>query len=49
MTGKTRILVVEHETPLGMRMAFLLTSAGCEVQAAHTGQRRNGVGAGVSV
>ena len=38
MTGKTAILVVEHETPLGMRMAFLLTSAGCEVQVVHTGR-----------
>lgn len=38
MTGKTRILVAEHDTPLGMRIAFLLTCAGCEVQAVHTGR-----------
>lgn len=38
MTVRTRILVVEHKTPLGMRMAFLLTCAGCEVQAVHTGR-----------
>jgi DNA-binding response OmpR family regulator len=38
MAGRARILVVEHKTPLGMRMAYLLTCAGHEVQAAHTGR-----------
>jgi DNA-binding response OmpR family regulator len=39
MTGKTRILVVEHKAPLGMEMAFLLRRAGREVQVANAGQK----------
>lgn len=38
MTARSKVLVVEHKTPLGMRMAFLLTCAGREVQAVHTGR-----------
>lgn len=38
MAARAKVLVVEHETPLGMRMVFLLTCAGCEVQATHTGR-----------
>jgi DNA-binding response OmpR family regulator len=34
MTGKTRILLVEDETPVLMAMAYLLNRAGCEVVAA---------------
>jgi DNA-binding response OmpR family regulator len=39
MSDKAKVLVVEHKTPLGMRMAFLLTWVGCDVQAAHTGRK----------
>lgn len=38
MAAGAKVLVVEHKTPLGMRMAFLLTCAGCDVQAVHTGR-----------
>jgi DNA-binding response OmpR family regulator len=39
MNGKTRILVVEDETPVAMMMVHILTRAGCDVQAAHTGRK----------
>lgn len=39
MRGKTRILIVENETPLAMMMVSALTQAGCDVQVAHTGQK----------
>jgi DNA-binding response OmpR family regulator len=34
MSGTTKILVVEDETPVAMMMAFLLHRAGCEVETA---------------
>jgi len=34
MTGKTKILIVEDETPVAMMMVFLLRRAGCEVETA---------------
>lgn len=34
MTGKTKILIVEDETPVAMMMVFLLHRAGCEVETA---------------
>lgn len=34
MTAKARILVVEDETSVAMMIVFLLTRAGCDVQAA---------------
>jgi DNA-binding response OmpR family regulator len=39
MTSKTKILVVEDETPVAMMMVHILTRAGCDVQAAHTGRK----------
>lgn len=38
MAAKVKVLVVEHKTPLGMEMAFLLTCAGREVRVANTGK-----------
>lgn len=38
MAARAKVLVVEHKTPLGMRMTFLLTCAGREVQATHSGR-----------
>jgi DNA-binding response OmpR family regulator len=38
MAAGAKVLVVEHKTPLGMRMAFLLTYVGCDVQVVHTGK-----------
>ena len=37
MRGKTRILIVENETPLAMMMVSALTQAGCDAHVAHTG------------
>jgi DNA-binding response OmpR family regulator len=34
MSGTTKILVVEDETPVAMMMAFILSRAGCEVETA---------------
>ena len=39
MNSKAKVLVVEDETPLAMLIVHLLTAAGCDVCAAHTGRR----------
>jgi two-component system alkaline phosphatase synthesis response regulator PhoP len=39
MRGKTKILIVEDNTPLAMLMVHMLSRAGCEVQVAHTGKK----------
>ena len=39
MTDKTRILVIEDETPLAMMMVSLLARAGCDVLVANTGEK----------
>ncbi len=39
MSAKLKILVVENATPLAMLMVSLLTRAGCNVSAAHTGEK----------
>jgi DNA-binding response OmpR family regulator len=39
MKGKTRILVVEDDTPLAMLMVHVLCRAGCDVEVAQTGQK----------
>jgi putative two-component system response regulator len=38
-TGKTRILIVEDDTPLAMMMVHVLSRAGCDVQVASTGKK----------
>jgi DNA-binding response OmpR family regulator len=38
MSVKAKILVVENETAVAMLMVFLLTKAGCDVSAAHSGK-----------
>jgi DNA-binding response OmpR family regulator len=37
MKGKTKILIVEEDTPAAMMMVNLLTQAGCDVMVANTG------------
>lgn len=37
MRNKAKILVVEHELPVAMRMVFLLSKAGCHVRVAPNG------------
>jgi DNA-binding response OmpR family regulator len=39
MSKKAKILVVENELPVAMLMVHLLSEAGCEVEAAHTGRK----------
>lgn len=39
MTKKTRILIVEDDTPLAMMMVHVLSRAGCDVQVASTGEK----------
>jgi len=39
MRDKVKILVVEDEIPVAMMMVHILTRAGCDVQAAHTGRK----------
>jgi len=39
MKDKASVLIVEDNTPLAMLMVHVLSAAGCEVQAAHTGKR----------
>ena len=39
MTDKTKVLIVEDDTPLAMFMVNVLSRAGCEVQVAHTGKK----------
>jgi DNA-binding response OmpR family regulator len=39
MKGKTRILIVEDETPLACWMMSVLMHAGCDVETARTGKR----------
>ena len=36
---KTKVLVVEDDTPLAMFMVNILSRVGCEVQVAHTGKK----------
>lgn len=38
MSARAKILVVENETAVAMLMVFLLTRAGCDVSAAHSGK-----------
>src|ERR1700744_346638 len=37
--AKTKVLIVEDETPLACLMVVALTQAGCEVEAAHNGKK----------
>ncbi len=37
--NKARILIVEDDTPLAMLMIGCLTQVGCEVEAAHSGEK----------
>jgi two-component system alkaline phosphatase synthesis response regulator PhoP len=39
MSAKTKILIVEDDTPLAMFMMNVLSRVGCEVQVAHTGKK----------
>jgi DNA-binding response OmpR family regulator len=39
MKYKTKILIVEDDPPLTMSMIYVLTMVGCDVDAAHTGQK----------
>jgi DNA-binding response OmpR family regulator len=39
MSAKTKILIVEDETPVAMMMAHELSRAGCDVLVANTGER----------
>jgi CheY-like chemotaxis protein len=39
MKGKTRILIVEDDTPLACWMVSILTHAGCDVETARSGKR----------
>lgn len=39
MSGKTKILIVEDETPLAMMMVRLLSRAGCDVQTTGNAER----------
>jgi DNA-binding response OmpR family regulator len=39
MTGKIKILVIEDEPGISMMMVYLLTQAGCKVQAAWNAKR----------
>ena len=39
MNQKTKILIVEDDTPLAMMMTHVLTCAGCDVQVADTGKK----------
>jgi DNA-binding response OmpR family regulator len=39
MKDKARVLIVEDNTPLAMLMVHVLSLAGCEVHAAHTGKK----------
>jgi DNA-binding response OmpR family regulator len=39
MKGKAKILIVEDDTPLAMLMVHVLSDAGCDVKAAHTGKK----------
>ena len=39
MDSKTKILVVETDTPLAMMMVSLLAHAGCDVMVANTGEK----------
>ena len=39
MRDKVKILVVEDETPVAMLIINILTRAGCDVQAVHTGRK----------
>jgi DNA-binding response OmpR family regulator len=38
MIAKLKILIVEDDTPLAMMMVHVLSSAGCDVQVASTGE-----------
>ncbi len=39
MAEKTKILIVEDDTPVAMMMVHILSHAGCDVQVAHTGRK----------
>ena len=39
MADKVKILIIEDQTSVAMMMTYLLTRAGCEVQAAHTAEQ----------
>jgi putative two-component system response regulator len=39
MTDKTKILIVEDDTPLAMMMVSLLHQAGCDMMIANTGEK----------
>jgi putative two-component system response regulator len=38
MTGKRKILIIEGDTPMAMRMVCFLTGANCEVQSVRTAE-----------
>ena len=37
--GRIRVLIIENDTPLAMMMVFVLTRAGCNVDAVHTAKK----------
>jgi len=39
MRDKTKVLIVEDDTPLAMLMVNVLSGAGCEVQVANSGEK----------
>lgn len=39
MTGKSKILIIEDETPVAMTMVYLLARAGCDAEVATTGRK----------